>query len=540
MSAFILRKGSKDSGENETRISNFTAAKLTAELLKSALGPRSMDKMLVDSLGDVTVTSDGATILKEIVVEHPVCKMLVGLAKSVDKAVGDGTKSVVLLVGALVEKGEELIDLGVHPTIIVDGFRKASIMSIKNLSKAAKRISPDDRNILTKVANTSMQSKLVEEYNGDAYLAGLVVDAALHVAENTGGNYYRLDADNIKVQKKEGGSVTDTRLVRGIVLDNEVVDGLMPKRVKNAIVALLNVPLQLTKTKFDTKLSIESAEEMKAFMDEEDRMLRALVDKVVQTGANVVVCQKGIDESVRRYLANAGIMAVRRVKDPDMVKLSKATGGKILTDIRDLTDKDLGRAGLVEERRVGNQNWVFLEECNDPKSLTIVIRGGSQRIVEEVERSIHDALMVLKDVMEKPAVVSGGGATEAYIARQLIKWANKLSGREQLAVRKFAEALETIPFVLAENAGMDPLEILADLSSKQHRDGSRIGVDVRGRKVANMMDKGIIESLLVKEQVINSATETVSMILRIDHLIAKPRQKEEPKKLKGIDIEPHI
>lgn len=540
MSAFIVGRGSRESRGKETRISNFTAAKLTAELLKSALGPRSMEKMLVDSLGDVTVTSDGATILKEIVLEHPVGKILVGLAKTTDNAAGDGTKSVVLLVGALIDRAEELIDMGIHPTIIVDGFRKASVRSVDILRDVAERISPDDRSTLTKVANTSMQSKLLEEYDDDSYLTGLVVDTALHVAENTAGSYYRLDVGDVKVQKKEGGSITDTRLVRGIVLDNEVVHGLMPKRVKNAIVAMLNVSLQFRKTKFDAKVGIESVEAMKAFMDEEDRMLKAMVDKVVQIGANVVVCQKGIDESVQHYLAKAGILAVRRVKDPDMVKVSKATGGKILTDVRDLTDKDLGRAGLVEERRIGNQNLVFIEECKDPKSLTLVVRGGSQHVVEEVERSIHDALMSLKDVMEKPAVVAGGGATEAYIAGELVKWANEFLGREQLAIQKFAEALETIPFVLAQNAGMDPLETLADLRAKLHRDGRWVGVDVRGRKVADMMKKGVIEPLLVKEQVINSATETVSMILRIDHLIAKPRQKEDPKKLKGIDVEPRI
>ena len=538
----LLREGTKESKDREAFRSNLSAAKLIAEIVRSALGPRAMDKMLVDSLGYVTITNDGVTILKEIDIEHPAGKMMVEIAKTTDNAVGDGTKSAVLLAGTLIEMAEELIKMGIHPTIVVDGFRKASVRSIEILNNVAEKISVDDKNVLIRIANTSIQSKLVSEYS--TYLSELVVDATLRVAEKMGENF-RIDIDSVKVQKSEGGSISDTKLIRGIVLDNEVVHVLMPKRVEDAMIALLNVPLQLDRRsdrriEFKAKINIETPDKMKMFLDEENRMLKAIVEKVVQAGANVVICQKGIDDMIQYYLAKAGILAVKRVKDPEMIKLSKATGGSILTDIRDLTGRDLGRAGLVEERKVGNKKWFFVEEYKNTKSLTVMVRGGSQGVIEEVERSIHDALMVLKDVIEKPAIVAGGGAAEACVARKLREWAKKISGREQLVVQKFAQALIIIPLTLAVNAGMDPIDTLTGLKAKQKPGCKWIGIDVRGRKIADMMKKGIIEPFLVKEQIIKSATEVTCMLLRIDDIIAKPKQKEQPRKLKGIDIDTRV
>ncbi|MEM2760876.1 MAG: thermosome subunit beta [Nitrososphaerales archaeon] len=527
MPVLILKEGTAETKGKAAQRNNFTAVRLVAEIMRTLLGPRGMDKMLVDSLGDVTITNDGATVLKEMDIQHPAAKMLVEVAKSVDNEVGDGTTSSVILAGALIEKASELIEKDVHPTIIVDGYRKASAKALEVLDGIAEKVSIGDKNTLVKIANTSMQTKLVFQFV--QYLAELAVNAVLSVADKT-DDTYRVDIDDIKVEKKPGGSIKDTQLVRGIVLDKEVVHGGMPKRIENAKIALLNAPLEIEKTEFDAKVTIESPEKMKLFLDEENRMLKAMVDKIVETGANVAVCQKGIDDIAQHYLAKAGILAVRRVKESDINKLAKATGGRVITNLEDLTSEDLGTAGLVEERKVETDKWVFIENCKNPKSVTLLIRGGSQRVVDEAERSIHDALMVVKDVLEKPSIVAGGGAPEAYAARKVSEWANKLSGREQLAVQKFAEALETIPLILGENAGMDPIDTIIQLRAKQSEDNKFIGVDVREQKISDMMKKGIIEPLAVKEQIIKSATEAASMILRIDDVIAaaKPVERKPP------------
>lgn len=520
----ILREGATETKGRAAQRNNFTAIRLVSEIMRTLLGPRGMDKMLVDSLGDVTITNDGATVLKEMDIQHPAAKMLVEVAKSVDNEVGDGTTSSVILAGALIDKAEDLINKDVHPTIIVDGYRRASRKALETLNEIAEKVSANDKNTLAKIADTSMQTKIVSEHG--KYLAELVVDAVLRVAEKMGENY-RADIDDVKVEKKAGGSLRDTKLIQGIIIDKEIVHGGMPKRSENAKILLLNSALEIEKTEFEAKVTIESPEKMKMFLDEENRMLRAMADKIVQSGVNVVICQKGIDDIAQHYLAKAGIIAVRRVKESDMNKLSKATGARIVTNLEELTAEDLGGAGLVEERKVETDKWVFIENCKNPKSVTVLIRGGSQRVVDEAERSIHDALMVVKDVIEKPAIVAGGGAPEAYVARKLTAWANKLSGREQLAVLKFAEALETIPLILGENAGMDPIDTIIQLRAAQTDDNKWIGVDVRGLKVADMMKKGIIEPLVVKEQIIKSATEAASMILRIDDVIAasRPLQK---------------
>ncbi|MEO9362286.1 MAG: thermosome subunit beta, partial [Nitrososphaera sp.] len=450
MPVLILKEGASQTKGRDAQKNNITAAKLIAEVVRTSLGPRGMDKMLVDSLGDVTITNDGATILKEIDVQHPAAKMMVEISKATDNEVGDGTTSVVVLAGALIEKAEELINKDVHPTIIVDGYRKSAAKTIEVLNSIAQKIEGNEKNELARVARTSMQTKIVSREADD--LAAIVVSAALSVAEKTDTGF-RMDVDDIKVEKKAGGSIRDTKMIKGIVLDKEVVHGGMPKRIEKAKIALINAALEIEKTEFDAKINISSPDQMKMFLEEENKMLKGMVDKVVNAGANVVVCQKGIDDIAQHYLAKAGILTVRRVKESDMTKMSRATGARMVNNLDDLTAKDLGSAELVEERKVETDKWVFIEGCKHPKSVTILIRGGSQRVVDEADRSVHDALMVAKDVLEKPAIVAGGGAPEAYAAARLREWASTLSGREQLAAEKFAEALEVIPLALAENAG---------------------------------------------------------------------------------------
>ncbi|MCS7140796.1 MAG: thermosome subunit alpha [Candidatus Nitrosocaldus sp.] len=523
----ILKEGAKETRGKEAQRNNITAAKLVAEIVKTSLGPRGMDKMLVDTLGDVTITNDGATILKEMDVQHPAAKMMVEISKATDNEVGDGTTSVVVLAGALLERAEELINKDVHPTIIVDGYNMALEKALQVLDDVSIKVEPLDKRTLRKIALTTLASKLVAEESG--YLADLVIDAVLTVAEKKDkDSKYRVDVDNIKVEKKAGESLHDTQLIKGIVLDKEVVHGGMPKRVEKAKIALINAPLEIEKTEFDAKIRITSPEQMKLFLEEENRMLKSMVDKIVATGANVVICQKGIDDMAQHYLAKAGVLAVRRVKESDMYKLAKATGARVVTNIEELTPSDLGYADLVEERKVETDKWVFIEGCKDPRAVTILIRGGSQRVVDEADRSIHDAIMVVKDVVEKPYILTGGGAPEAFVAQRLREWANSLSGREQLAVERFAEALETIPLTLAENAGMDPIDTQVQLRSMQEKATKPVyGVNVLKGKVDDLSKSNICEPLAVKEQIISSAAEAAAMILRIDDIIAASKPKEE-------------
>jgi thermosome len=516
----ILKEGSTQTKGRDAQKNNVTAAKLIAEIVRSSLGPRGMDKMLVDSLGDVTITNDGATVLKEIDVQHPAAKMMVEISKATDNEVGDGTTSVVVLAGALIEKAEELIAKDVHPTIIVDGYRKSAQKAIEILNKIAQKIDANDKESLIKVAKTSMQTKLVSKEADE--LADIVVKAILQVVESVDSKN-KVDIDDVKVEKKAGGSLRDTTLIQGIVLDKEVVHGGMPKRIDKAKIALLNCALEIEKTEFDAKINISSPDQMKMFLEEENRMLKDMVEKIKSSGANVVICQKGIDDIAQHYLAKSDILTVRRVKESDMTKLARATNARVVNSIDDLTSNDLGSADLVEERKVETDKWVFVEGCKHPKSVTILIRGGSQRVVDEAERSIHDALMVTKDVLEKPAIVAGGGAPEAYVASKLREWTSTLIGREQLAAEKFAEALEVIPLTLAENAGMDPIDAATDLRAKQSKGAKWMGIDARSAKITDMSKMDIFEPLSVKEQIIKSATEAASMILRIDDVIASSK-----------------
>ncbi len=525
MPVILLKDGATETKGREAQRNNIAAAKIIAEIVHTSLGPRGMDKMLVDDLGDVTITNDGATILKEIDVQHPAAKMLVEISKTTDNEVGDGTTSVVVLAGALLESAESLINQDVHPTIIVDGYRKAAKKAKQLLQEIADTVSPNDKTLLQKIAKTAMQTKLVRK--DSSHLADIVVQAVLAVAEKDGETYH-VDEDDIKVEKKAGKSIKDSIIIEGIVLDKEVVHAGMPKKVSEAKIALVNTALEINKTETDAKINISNPQQLKTFLDEENRMLKTMVDKVVASGATVLICQKGVDDMVQHYLAKAGILTVRRVKESDMTKLAKATGARITTNLDDLFEKDLGTAQLVEERKIEEDRWVFIEGCRHPKAVSLLLRGGSQRVVDEVERSVHDSIMVVKDVMEMPSIVAGGGAPETYTATKLRTWSKTLEGREQLAAEKFAEALESIPLTLAENAGMDPIDTLTNLRSKQLKGEKWIGVDVMKAKVANMKSSDIIEPLAVKQQIISAATEAACMILRIDDVIATSKTAGPP------------
>ena len=526
MPIVFLKEGTTETKGNQAQRNNITAAKTIAEIVRTSLGPRGMDKMLVNNLGDVTITNDGATILKEIDVQHPAAKMMVEISKATDNEVGDGTTSTVVLAGSLLSKAEELIAKDVHPTVIVDGYRMASEKAIEILKKASTKVEPADRQILGKIARTSMASKLVS-VNAEP-LSKVVVDAVITVAQKAmdNSNSLRVDADNIKVEKKAGGSIEDTKLIQGIVLDKEVVHGAMPKRIEDAKIALLNAALEIEKTEMSAEIRISDPHQMQMFLEEENRMLKSMVDKISASGANVLLCQKGIDDLAQHYLAKEGILAVRRVKESDMNNLAKATEGRMLSNIDELSEADLGYAKVVEERKVETDKWVFVEGCKNPKAVSILVRGGSQRVVDEAERSVHDAIMTVKDVVEYPYVTVGAGAPEVYISQKIREWSTSLSGRSQLAVEKFADSVEDIAIALAENAGMDPLDTQTQLRAKSALAKPKYGVDVINGKVADMAAKDIYEPLKVKEQVISAATEASSMILRIDDVIASSKSKE--------------
>ena len=521
----ILKEGSGESRGREAQRNNISAAKLISEVVRSSLGPRGMDKMLVDSMGDVTITNDGATMLKELDVQHPAAKMMVEISKATDNEVGDGTTSAVVVAGALLEKAEELINKDVHPVVVVDGYGRAAEKAQEILEAIAEKVNPENRSDLLKIANTSMMTKLVSE--DSPHLAGIVVDAVLQVAEKREDGF-KVDIDNVKVEKKPGGALTDTEMIRGLVLDKEVVHSGMPKRVDEAKIALVNSALEIEKTEFSAEIRINDPQQMQQFMDEETSILRGMVDKVHSAGATVLICQKGIDDLAQHFLAKAGILTVRRVKESDMTKLAKATGARIVTNLDDLNSKDLGYAKVVEERKIEDDKWVFLEGAKNPKAVSILVRGGTQRVVDEAERALHDALMVTKDVVELPAVVAGGGAPEEEVSIQLRSWAQKLSGREQLAALKFADAMESIPLTLAENAGMDPIDTQVDLRAKHGKEGKWYGVDSLNGKVTDMYSKSVWEPLAVKLQILRAATEAASMILRIDDVIAASKMKAPP------------
>jgi len=522
----ILKEGTSRSRGKEARRNNITAAKIIAEVVRATLGPRGMDKMIVDSLGDITITNDGAAILKEIDVEHPAAKMIVEVAKTQDDMVGDGTTTSVVFAGELLKKAEELLDQNIHATVIVSGYRKAAQKSMEVLNKIGITVDLDDKETLKKVSVTSMGSKAIG--TAKEHFAEIAIDAVKGIAEKRGDRWVA-DVDNVQIIKKEGKSLDDTELVRGIILDKEVVHAGMPKRVEKAKIALVNAPLEIEKTEVSAEIRIRDPTQIKAFLDKETNMLKDMVQKIKKAGTNVVVCQKGIDDMAQHFLAKEGIVAVQRAKESDMDKVSRASGGKIVTNLDDLEPEDLGYAGLVEERKIGNDKMVFIEGCKDPRAVSILIRAGLTRMMDEAERAMHDALSVAADVVEKNKIVAGGGAVEAELSKELRDYAVKVGGREQLAIEAFAESLEIIPKTLAENAGLEKIDILVALRSAHEKPkGQYMGVDVFTGKVANMYEKDVIEPLSVKEHAIKSATEAASMIVRIDDVIAGGKTKVPP------------
>jgi len=521
----ILKEGSNRSRGREAQHGNITAAKVVAESVRSALGPKGMDKMLVDNFGDVTITSDGRTILDEMDIQHPAAKMLVEVAKTQDNEAGDGTTSAVIIAGELLSRAEELIDKNIHPTIIIDGYKMAAEKALETLDKIAMPVDLKSQDYLKKAAITAMASKLVAEYK--EYLADIVVKAMMTVAEKQ-DNTYKVDVEDVKVEKKTGESLRNTSLINGIVLDKEIVHSGMPKRVEKAKIALLDASLENEKPELDTKINIENPAQIEAFLKQEEAMLKDMVDKIVASGANVVICQKGIDDMVQHFLARRGIIAIRRAKKSDMEKLAKATGGKIVSRLDDISPADLGYAALVEERRIGDDKMTFIEGCKNPKAVTILIRGGTERLNAEAERSIHDALCVIRDLILEPRIVAGGSAPELEMANALKKYAETLPGREQLAVRIFAEALESITITLSENAGLDPIDILSDLRSRHEKGETWAGIEVIEGKVQDMSKVGVFEPVTVKKQIIKSANEAASMILKIDDIISSSKMKAPP------------
>ena len=521
----VLKEGSNRSRGRETQHTNIAAAKIVAETVKSALGPKGMDKMLVDSFGDVTITSDGRTILDEMDIQHPAAKMMVEVAKTQDNEAGDGTTTAVIVSGELLNKAEELVDKNVHPTIIIDGYKKAAEKALETLEKIAMSATPNIEEYAKKAAMTSMASKLVADYR--EYLADIAVKSIMAVAEKEGSKY-KVDLEDVKVEKKPGESTKETKLIQGIVLDKDVSHSGMPKRIEKAKIALLDAALEIEKTEFDAKINIESPEQIEAFLKQEEDMMRQMADRLVAAGANVVLCQKGVDDMVQHFMARKQILAIRRIKKSDMEKLAKATGGKIVTNLDAITASDLGYADLVEERKVGEDKMTFIEGCKHPKAVTILIRGATDRVIDESERSIHDALCVVRDIFEEPKILAGGGAPELEMSRTLRKYAETLPGREQLAVRCFAEALEIIPVTLAENAGLDPIDILSDLRSRHEKGETWAGIEVHDGKAKDMKAAGVFEPLSVKKQIIKSATEAAQMILKIDDVIASGKTKTPP------------
>lgn len=517
----ILREGTSRRRGREAQRNNIMAAKIIAEVLRTTLGPRGMDKLLVDNLGDITITNDGATILDEIDVQHPGARMLVETAKTQDTEVGDGTTTVVVLVGELLKKAEALLDQNIHPTIIVSGYRKASDKALQILRKLGVSVDFNDRETIKKIAITSMHSKSIGI--AKEHFADIAVDAVRQVAEKRGDKWVA-DIDQLQFVKKSGGSLADTQLIQGIVIDKEVVHSGMPKRVEKAKIALLDCQLEIKKTEFSAEIRIRDPSQMKAFLDEEANMLKGMVDKIKASNANVIFTQKGIDDTAQHFLAKAGILAVRRIKSSDMEKLARASGARIITNLDDLKQTDLGSANMVEERKIGEEKMVFVEGCKGPKSVSILIRGGLERMVDEAERSMHDAVSVVSDVIEDNRLVAGGGSVEAEIAKQLRDYAPKVGGREQLAIEAFAESIEIVPKTLAENAGLDPIDIMVSLRAAHEKaKGTWMGVGVFKGEVIDMMDDGIVEPLSVKEQAIRSAVEAASMILRIDDVIASAK-----------------
>jgi len=516
----VLKEGTERSKDKEAASNNIAAARAVADSVRSTLGPKGMDKMLVDSMGDVVITNDGVTILKEIDVQHPAAKMIVEIAKTQDNECGDGTTTSVIVAGELLKKAQSLIDQNVHPTIIVNGFRMAAAEAVRILDSMALTVTSKDDETLKKIARTAMTGKSVGGQKD--YLANLAVDAVRAVSEKRDGKLF-IDVDNIKVEKRIGGSILDTQMIQGIVVDKERVHPRMPRIVKDAKIAVLSVALEIKKTEVEAKIQISDPSAMQKFLDEEEATLKKKVEKIKSAGANVVFCQKGIDDLVQHYLAKEGIFASRRLKESDIEKIAKATGANIVGNLDQLESKDLGTAATVEEKKVGDENMTFVTGCKNPKAVSIVIRGGTEHVIDEVERSLHDALRVVGITLEDGKAIPGGGSPEIELALRLEDYAASIGGREQLAIEVFAHAMEIVPWTLAENAGLDAMDVIIRLKSAHEGKGAEakyFGVDLNSVEPKNMLKEDVIEPLRVKTQAVKSATEVANMILRIDDVIA--------------------
>ena len=513
----ILPEGSFRTMGKDAQRSNIAAAKAVADAVRTTLGPKGMDKMLVDSIGDIVITNDGVTILEEMEIEHPAAKMMVEVAKTQNEEVGDGTTTSVVLAGELLKKAEELLEQEIHPTVITRGFKLAKDEALAIMEQIAKPIDISETETLKKIALTSMSGKSVEK--SSPFLADIVVNAIKEVAQNEDGKIV-IDTDDIKREKKHGGAAEETELIRGIVVDKEVVHPGMPKKIENAKIALLDVALEVKETETDAEIRITSPEQMQAFLETEQKMLKGMAEKIVTVGANVVLCQKGIDDVAQHYMAKKGILAARRVKKSDMELLAKATGGRVVSNLEDLAGEDLGYAKLVEERKIGGESMTFVRECKNPKAVTILVRGSTDHVVDEIDRSIEDAIGAVASSLELGKIVPGAGSPEAEAANKLRKFAEKFSGREQLAIRAFADALEVIPRALAENGGLDPIDILVELRAAHEQGKVTFGINLGNGSVADALLMGVVEPLKVKTQAIKSAAEAAEMILRIDDVIS--------------------
>ncbi len=514
----ILKEGTERKRGKDAQKNNISAAKAVTEAVRTTLGPKGMDKMLVDSLGDVTITNDGATILDTIDVEHPAAKMIIEVAKTQDEKVGDGTTTSVIIAGELLNLAEELMEQSVHPTIVFKGYRKALLKSKEILKELATEIDPNDTKTLTKIAETSMNSKLIARAKD--YFADIAVKAVTQIKEDR-GDHQVIDLDQIQIIKKEGKGFLDSSLIDGIIVDKEVVHPMMPKLIKKAKIALIDSSLEVEKTEFDAEIRVQTPDQINKFLEEESNMLKNRVAKLTEIGANVVFCQKGIDDKAQNFLAKDGVMTIRRVKRSDMEKLARATNAKIINNIFEINADDLGTAGKVEEKKIGDDNMIFVSECAEPKAVSILIRAGIEHVVDEAERMINDALSVVKAAIEVPYILPGGGAPEIELAKRLRTYARTIGGRQQLAIEIYANALEIVPKTLVENAGYNPVDLTVELRSKhESEDGTSYGINIDTGKPDNMIKLGIIEPLSVLTQAIQSATEVASMIIKIDDVIA--------------------
>ncbi len=527
----ILKEGSERTTGKDALRNNIMAAIAVAEAVQSTLGPRGLDKLLVDSMGDIVITNDGATILDEIDVEHPAAKMLVQVAKAQDQEVGDGTTTSVILAGELLRRAEKLLDQKIHPTVIVSGYKKATEKAIEFLKDISIPVRIEDNEFLYRVARTALNSKAVG--NARDHFARIAVDAVKRVFENG-----KADLDDISIIKMQGKALEETELVNGVVIDKEVLHPRMPKQIKNAKIALVNFPLEVKKTEFDAKIRINDPNQLSAFIEAEHNMLKDMVNKLKEAGVSAVFCQKGVDDLAQHFLALHGIMAVRRVKKSDMERLARATNARIVTNWKDFNDEYLGTAD-VREVKIGDEKVVYVENCPNPKAVSIVIRGANKYVTEEAERAIHDALCVVRDVLEDGYAVPGGGAPEVYVSRKLRKYAEEVSGREQFAIESYAESLEAIPKALAHNSGLDPVRTVADLIAAQTRENKyTMGVEVFSGEIKDMTEEGVVEPLRVKQQVFKSASEAAEMILRIDDIIVAREIEKEKKEGESSDFKP--